>query len=102
MKAVAVFPGKRAVDIIDHPEPKIAGPTEVKVRDMVLNNQVVVGTVNAPPQAFEAAISHLGVFMDRWPDAVTKLITARFPINRALDTLSSHAGGIKNVVQIAS
>ena len=28
MKAVALFPGKRAVDIIDHPLPRIAGAAE--------------------------------------------------------------------------
>lgn len=76
--------------------------TDAIMRDMVLNNQAILGTVNAPPQAFEAAIAHLGVFMERWPDALRKLITARFPIERALDPLSSHAGGIKNVVEVAS
>jgi threonine dehydrogenase-like Zn-dependent dehydrogenase len=76
--------------------------TDIIMREMVLNNQAILGTVNAPPQAFEAAIAHLGVFVERWPDALPKLITARFPIDRALDPLSSHAGGIKNVVQVAS
>ena len=32
MKAVAVFPGDRRVDVIDHPEPRITSPTEVKIR----------------------------------------------------------------------
>jgi len=40
--------------------------------------------------------------MERWPDALRKLIMARFPIDRALDPLSSHAGGIKNIVEVAS
>src|SRR5579883_187836 len=32
MKAVAVFPDDRRFDVIDHPEPSISAPTEVKMR----------------------------------------------------------------------
>src|SRR5437867_3050840 len=32
MKAIAVFPDQREVRLIDHPEPKISQPTEVKLR----------------------------------------------------------------------
>ena len=32
MKAVAVFPGTREVKLIDHEEPRITRPTEVKLR----------------------------------------------------------------------
>src|ERR1700722_1457746 len=32
MKAVAVFPADRRCEVIDHPEPHIASPTEVKMR----------------------------------------------------------------------
>ena len=32
MKAVAVFPADRRVAVIDHPEPRITSPTEVKIR----------------------------------------------------------------------
>ena len=82
------------------------GPMEVDtdyiMKDVVLKNQVILGSVNAPPQAFESAIRDLGTFMQKWPDAVRSLITARFPIERALEPLSNNAGGIKNVVQVAS
>ncbi|HYL35099.1 MAG TPA: hypothetical protein VEV17_04215, partial [Bryobacteraceae bacterium] len=81
------------------------GPIEVDtddiMRDVVLNNQVIVGSVNAPPKAFQAAIAHLGVFLDRWPDALRSLITARFPIDQALEPLTKPAAGIKNVIQVA-
>ena len=76
--------------------------TDRIMRDMVLNNQAIVGSVNAPPHCFEAAINHLGVFVSRWPDAVRALITRRFPIQQALQPLSSGAGGVKNVVAISS
>jgi hypothetical protein len=32
VKAVAVFPSERRFAVIDHPEPTIASPTEVKLR----------------------------------------------------------------------
>ena len=82
------------------------GPIEVDtdyiMKDVVLNNQVILGTVNAPPHCFEQAIHHLGEFMQRWPDAVRSLITARFPLERALEPLAVHAGGIKNVVTVSA
>lgn len=82
------------------------GPIEVDtdciMRDVVLNNQVILGSVNAPPHCFAAAIEHLGVFMQRWPSAVRSLITARFPIERALDPLTARVGGIKSVIAVAS
>ena len=31
MKAIAVTPARKKVGIIDHPEPKISKPTEVKL-----------------------------------------------------------------------
>ena len=56
------------------------GPVEVDtdyiMRDVVLNNQVIVGTVNAPPHCFKAAIDHLGIFLKQWPEAIRSLITA--------------------------
>lgn len=76
--------------------------TDRIMRDMVLNNQAIVGTVNAPPHCFEKAINHLGVFLSRWPDAARSLITKRFPIEQAMEPLSHGAGGVKNVIAIAS
>jgi glucose 1-dehydrogenase len=75
--------------------------TDEIMRNMVLNNQVVFGSVNAPPQAFQSAIQHLGVFAQRWPETLRSVISARFPIERALDALQSQPGGVKNVVAIA-
>ena len=54
-------------------------PTRL-LRNLVLKNQVILGTVNAGREAFEAAIRDLGVFYQRWPDAVRSLITGRYPI----------------------
>jgi threonine dehydrogenase-like Zn-dependent dehydrogenase len=76
--------------------------TDFIMRDVVLNNQVILGSVNAPPAAFQAAIRDLGEFIERWPDAVRALITARFPLDRALQPLGENAGGIKNVIAVAT
>jgi glucose 1-dehydrogenase len=75
--------------------------TDEIMRNMVLNNQLVLGSVNASPHAFESAIQHLGVFAERWPDTLRSLITARFPLECALDALQQQAGGVKNVVAVA-
>jgi len=82
------------------------GPIEVDtddiMRDVVLNNQVILGSVNAPPHSFQAAIRDLGTFVHKWPDAVRALITGRFPIDQATTTLSQGAAGIKNVIAVSA
>jgi threonine dehydrogenase-like Zn-dependent dehydrogenase len=82
------------------------GPIQVDtdhiMREVVLNNKAIFGSVNAPPHSFQAAIQHLGEFVTRWPDALRSLITARFPIDQALQPLSSGGGGIKNVIQFST
>jgi len=82
------------------------GPIEVDtdyiMRDVVLNNQVILGSVNAPPESFQAAIRDLGAFMQKWPDAVHSLITARFPMDQATKPLAPGAGGIKNVITVST
>ena len=67
-------PGRRGPIAID---------TDLLMRNLVLKNQVVLGTVNAGRDIFEAAIADLATFTRRWPDAVRGLITGRFPLERA-------------------
>ena len=68
------------------------------MRNLVLKNQVMYGTVNAGPDAFEHAITDLQKFDARWPDAVRALITGRFPPERCTELLSGRASGIKQVI----
>jgi threonine dehydrogenase-like Zn-dependent dehydrogenase len=75
--------------------------TDEIMRNMVLNNQLVLGSVNAPPQAFQSAIQHLGIFGQQWPDTLRSMITGRFPLEHALDALKNQPGGVKNVVAVA-
>jgi len=80
------------------------GPIEVDtdrlMRNMVLKNQVVFGTVNAGKDAFEAAIRDLALFQERWPGAVRSLITGHYPMTAFADLLLGEAAGIKNVMTI--
>ena len=72
--------------------------TDAIMRNAVLKNQVIFGTVNAGREGFEAAIRTLGVAMRRWPMALQGLITGRYPLNAYRDLLLGQPGGIKNVL----
>jgi len=67
------------------------------MRDLVLKNQVVLGTVNASRSAFESAVHRLKRFMALFPDAVRSLI-ARVPFDQAPDVLV-RGRGIKDVIR---
>ena len=74
--------------------------TDLMMRNLVLKNQVIFGTVNAGRDSFEHAIRDLETFDNRWPDAVKSLITGRFPMDAYGDLLLGRSGGIKNVIQL--
>ncbi|HET6373637.1 MAG TPA: glucose 1-dehydrogenase [Candidatus Polarisedimenticolia bacterium] len=82
-------PGRKAPVEID---------TDLLMRNLVLKNQVVFGTVNAGRGAYEAAIEDLGIFVKRWPKAVAGLITGRHPVDAYEELLLGKATGIKNVI----
>ncbi len=44
------------------------------VRRLVLNNQVMLGSVNAAPAHFHAAVNDLTYALARWGDLVSELI----------------------------
>jgi threonine dehydrogenase-like Zn-dependent dehydrogenase len=67
-------------------------------RAMVLKNQVVLGTVNAGPQDFNAAIADLQTFHQRWPDAVRALMAERTPIEQTSERILERPAGIKSVI----
>jgi threonine dehydrogenase-like Zn-dependent dehydrogenase len=81
------------------------GPIEIAaaraVRDLVLGNQVLLGTVNAGRRHFAAAVRDLALFVASWPDALAALITGRFPLERAPQALASGPAVIKQLVEIA-
>jgi glucose 1-dehydrogenase len=75
--------------------------TDLLMRHIVLNNQILMGTVNAGRAHYEDAIRDLAAFDARWPDSVRTLITGRFPLEDHRKLLLGKAGGIKNVFAVA-
>lgn len=74
--------------------------TDLMMRNLVLKNQVVFGTVNAGRDAFEASIRDLQIFAKRWPEAVSLLITGRFSMEQHRELLTGPSRGIKNVIRL--
>jgi len=71
------------------------------MRNLVLKNQVLFGTVNTGVEVFEAAIRDVALFQERWPSAVRGLITDRYPVDAHRDLLVGPAQGIKNLLTFA-
>ncbi len=86
-------PGRKAPVSVD---------TDLIMRNYVLKNQILFGTVNASQKSFADAIRDIGTFRDRWPDAVRSIITRRFPLDAAADPLSGKSDGIKNVIAVSA
>jgi threonine dehydrogenase-like Zn-dependent dehydrogenase len=84
------------------PAPRAPIPVEADniMRNMVLKNQAVVGTVNADKKAFEDAITDLGYFMKHWPAALKSLITGRYTLDSYKELLLGDKSGIKNVIAL--
>jgi threonine dehydrogenase-like Zn-dependent dehydrogenase len=76
--------------------------TDTIMRDAVLKNQVLFGTVNASTESFADAIADIGSFLEKWPAAIGSLITRRWPLAQAAEPLAGNSGGIKNVIAIAN
>ncbi len=84
-------PGRKAPITVD---------TDLLMRNLVLKNQVVLGSVNAGRSCYESAVEALGGFMRRWPAQVRALLTGRFTMDQAQQLLTGGAPGIKNVVAV--
>ena len=72
--------------------------TDLLMRNIVLKNQIIFGTVNASAENFDEAIRDIGVFHQRWPQALRALITRRSAPEEAPGVLLGNIGGIKNVI----
>jgi threonine dehydrogenase-like Zn-dependent dehydrogenase len=76
-------------------------PLDRIMKDIVLNNQAIVGTVNAGRSAFALAVQKLEQAMYLVPDSVRAIITKRVPLDAASDTLRE-PHGVKDIVRIQS
>ena len=92
LNGIYVFTG------IPAPRSPIEVDADLIMRNVVLKNQVVIGTVNADQASFVSAIKDLEVFMRLWPDALKAVITKRFSIDDSRSLLLDKASGIKNVI----
>jgi threonine dehydrogenase-like Zn-dependent dehydrogenase len=72
------------------------------MRNMVLKNQVLLGTVNAGTDDFASALRNLDLFRRRWPEAVQMLIAGRYPPDRAAELILGRPTGIKTVITFDS
>ncbi len=68
------------------------------MREMVLKNQVLLGTVNAGADAFAAALRDLEIFRQRWPAVVSTLIAGRYQPEQAPELILGLPVGIKSVI----
>jgi threonine dehydrogenase-like Zn-dependent dehydrogenase len=68
------------------------------MRNMVLKNQILLGTVNAGLEAFAAALRDLEAFRRHWPAVVRTLIAGRYPPEQAPDLILGRPTGIKSVI----
>ncbi len=69
------------------------------MKELVLKNQLVFGTVNAGPAHFRSSIADLERFNVRFPQAVRGLITARIAMEQFAGPIDQPVG-IKNVIQV--
>ena len=83
--------------------PAMGEPVEIDarriMRNAVLDNHVICGTVNAGRASFEEAVDDLAGSCRPFPTAVRDLITSRTPLDDARDAVLT-PGGIKNVITI--
>jgi glucose 1-dehydrogenase len=80
------------------------GPTSVDagsmLRNLVLANQAIVGSVNANHRYFERGRRHFARFRRLWGDALAQLITERAPLDQAERLLSQPSGGTMKSVLV--
>ncbi len=68
------------------------------IRQLVLGNQLLVGSVNAARDHFQMAVDDLSAAGLRWGDLVEQLITQRYPYTDFMDALGQHPEGEIKVV----
>lgn len=101
-EAVATLGPNGALCLSGVPGP--TGPVPIDIgtlmRQLVLRNQLVFGTVNAGPDAFRAAVEAMGDFARRWPRELATLISSRHPLEEIPDLLRAPPVGTKSVARV--
>jgi threonine dehydrogenase-like Zn-dependent dehydrogenase len=76
-------------------------PADVINQNLVLDNVLVLGTVNAKSDDFRQGLADLAEAERRWPGFLRALITRRVPFADAADALPHDPSQIKTVVEVA-
>ncbi len=71
------------------------------MREMVLRNQVLLGTVNAGTDAFDAAVAELGRFAERRPGVAESMLAGPFEPDEVADLVGGRQVGVKSVVRFS-
>jgi len=71
---------------------------DLLMRNIVLKNQVIFGTVNASAENYDEAISDLSIFNRRWRRPIESLISERVPVYEAPEALRRPGNVIKTVI----
>ena len=70
------------------------------MQQLVLKNQIMLGSVNASIAHYRMAVSDLQAAMERWPGVIEQVITERVPFLQYEHALKSHSPDeIKVVVE---
>jgi len=77
-------------------------PADVINKKLVLDNVLVLGTVNAKSDDFRQGIADLTEAERRWPGFLAALITRRVPLEDAARALPHDPSQIKTVVEVSS
>lgn len=78
-------------------------PADMLNDSLVMRNAVVLGSVNAAREDWDAAVADLERFEELWPELAVSLITTRIPFDGDLAAIAAGgAGGIKTVVEFGS
>jgi threonine dehydrogenase-like Zn-dependent dehydrogenase len=75
-------------------------PIEKINQRLVLQNNVVFGSVNANPRHFRTGVKDLTAIQKKWPGLLKGLITAQLPWDQYRTWFHSHAAGIKSTLEI--
>jgi glucose 1-dehydrogenase len=110
-----VYEGTGAAELMFKVLPKLAGnavfiatgvpgrggktsiAADTVMKELVLRNQVLCGTVNSSRADFQRAIDHLEQMSQRWPDTLRSLITHRHGPGEFCESAGS-SDGLKHVI----
>jgi glucose 1-dehydrogenase len=60
------------------------------IQQMVLKNQIILGSVNASPAHYQMAVNDLVTSLERWPAVVKNVITEKIPFTDFQEALHQH------------